>query len=847
MTKHDDPTLPELPASEVSTAERELFPPAIGMYRVLGVLGEGGFGSVYLAEQTTPVARQVAIKILKIGMDSRAVVARFEAERQALALMDHPGVAKVYDAGVTERGRPYFVMELVRGMPITQHAAEAELGVEDRVRLMAHVCAAVHHAHVKGVVHRDLKPNNILVERVDGQPVVKVIDFGVAKALHQPLTPTPIHTEQGQIIGTPEYMPPEQARGSVLDIDTRTDVYALGAVLYELLTGAPPFDSEKLREGGFAGAGRVIEEALPMRPSERVTRRRASSVSRPAPAAASPRRDTLDPATVSRRLRGDLDWIVMKCLEKDRDRRYPSASELAADLERFLKDEPVLAGPPGLGYRTRKFIKRHRGAAAGMSAAVLALVLGVVGTTMGMARAMREERRAHAEAVEAGKARDEAEEVTRFLSDMLEAATPEEAGRDVTVRQVLDRASATIGPRFAARPQAEGRLRHTVGNAYRALGRPADADQHLWLAYETWRKALGEDHPDTLRALANVAGVRHQQGRFAEAESLLRRVMAGFVRVKGQDSVEVLAVTNNLAQAVRRQGRADEAAQLEKQAAEGYRRVLGLDHPDALGAMVNYAGTLHEHGRDDESETLLKEVVAAWEEAKGPDHPGTLLARHNLALLYMDTGKLDAAETVQRQVVEARTRSLGRDHHDTGTALSNLGLILHRKGQLEEAEQLYDEGWKICHDVLGPSHADTVTTATNLAALYDELGWPDRAAGFVRDLIATLQAVVARSTTTAGEQNTAAWILLTVKPEELRDPALALQAATRACAMERQVDGDGLWMYLDTLGMAQHETGDHAGAAATQREAIQLIPKDGESYRAELEEKLSRYEQAAQP
>ncbi|HKB04976.1 MAG TPA: protein kinase [Gemmataceae bacterium] len=355
----------------------------IGPYKLLESIGEGGFGVVYLAEQQRPVSRKVALKVLKPGMDTRQVVARFEAERQALALMDHPNIARIHDGGTTLSGRPYFVMELVRGVPITQFCDQSRLPVRERLTLFVQVCQAVQHAHQKGIIHRDLKPSNVMVTLHDGKPVPKVIDFGVAKALGQKLTDKTLFTGFAQMVGTPVYMSPEQAELSGLDVDTRSDVYALGVLLYELLTGTTPFDGERLRTVGYDEMRRIIREEDPARPSSRV------STLGQAASTMSVNRGS-DPRRLTRLLRGELDWVVMKCLEKDRARRYETADALAKDLERYLSDEPVQAFPPSVAYRARKFVQRNKGSVIAAALVLLALTAGVGGTVWEALAAIRE-------------------------------------------------------------------------------------------------------------------------------------------------------------------------------------------------------------------------------------------------------------------------------------------------------------------------------------------------------------------------------------------------------------------------------------------------------------------------
>ncbi len=359
----------------------------IGRYKLLQKIGEGGCGVVYMAEQEEPVRRRVALKIIKLGMDTRQVIARFEAERQALALMDHPNIAKVHDGGATETGRPYFVMELVRGIKITDYCDQNNLSTPERLGLFGQVCQAIQHAHQKGIIHRDIKPSNILVTTLhDGVPVPKVIDFGIAKATEGRLTDKTLFTEFQQFIGTPAYMSPEQAEMSGLDIDTRSDIYALGVLLYELLTGRTPFDAKELLDAGLDEMRRIIREKEPTRPSTRLT-----SLSNEELSAVSKHRQS-EPAKLTSLVRGDLDWIVMKCLEKDRTRRYVTANGLVMDIQRHMSDEPVVARPPSAVYRFQKLVRRNKLAFAAAAAVACTLVLGVVVSTWQAVRATQAQR-----------------------------------------------------------------------------------------------------------------------------------------------------------------------------------------------------------------------------------------------------------------------------------------------------------------------------------------------------------------------------------------------------------------------------------------------------------------------
>jgi len=526
----------------------------IGRYKLLEQIGEGGFGVVWMAEQIEPVQRKVALKIIKAGMDTKEVIARFEAERQALALMDHPGIANILDAGATDAGRPYFVMELVNGIPITDYCDRKKLQTAERLQLFTKVCHAVQHAHQKGIIHRDLKPTNVLVTLHDGEPVPKVIDFGVVKALGQKLTEKTLFTGFQQMIGTPAYMSPEQAELSGLDVDTRSDIYSLGVLLYELLTGTTPFDKETLAKAAFDEMRRMIRETEPPKPSTRLRTLGEKS------AEVAWHRRT-EPAALSRLVRGDLDWIVMKCLEKDRRRRYETPDALVGDLARHLRNQPVVAHPPGAAYLLFKFMRRHKAALATAGALVALLAAGVVVSTWQAVRATRAEHvqsflRAQAEQARANEAKlrqqaeadekkalDEAQkrqQVARFLQDMLQGVGPSVAlGRDTTMlREIVDRTARRVEKDLGAQPGVEADLDAMLGRVYCDLGEYTNAAAMHRRALEVRKRLLGSEHPDVATSLNDLGEVLYGQGRWADAEAMHRAALAMRRKLLGKDNLD---------------------------------------------------------------------------------------------------------------------------------------------------------------------------------------------------------------------------------------------------------------------------------------------------------------------
>jgi serine/threonine protein kinase/Tfp pilus assembly protein PilF len=672
----------------------------IGRYKLLEKIGEGGCGVVYLAEQEEPVKRQVALKVIRPGMDSKQVLARFEAERQALALMDHPNIAKVLDAGATEQGRPFFVMELVHGIKITDYCDQNSLSTEQRLDLFLQACHAVQHAHQKGIIHRDIKPSNILVTLQDGKPAAKVIDFGIAKATAgQVLTDKTVHTAFEQFIGTPAYMSPEQAEMSGLDIDTRSDIYSLGVLLYELLIGTTPFDPKRLVEAGLEEIRRIIREEEPPQPSTRLSKLTAQEQTTTAK-----RRHTEAPQLVHQ-VRGDLDWIVMKALDKDRTRRYETANALASDIQRHLNDEPVEAHAPSQLYRLRKLVRRHKlaFAAVGFMFAVLAIGLGV--SLWSLRKANREATRS--------------QQVARFLQDMLQGVGPSVAlGRDTAMlREILDKTAQRLDKELKNQPDVEADLRSTIGKVYSDLGHYTNAEAMHRKALALRKKLLGSEHPDVARSLNNIAGVLKQQGKLAEAENLFREALAMHKKVEGSEHPDVASSLNNLAAVLEEEGKLQEAETLYRQALAMQTKLLGPESPNLATILNNLANTLQDEGKPVEAETLFRQGLAMQKKLLGSEHLEVARSLHRLALLLQPQGKLAEAESLMRQSLAIRKKLLGGEHPDVAKSLGGLAQVLWAQHEFAEAETLYREALAMQRSLLGAEHpavADSLRGVANV-------------------------------------------------------------------------------------------------------------------------------------
>ncbi len=703
----------------------------VAEYALLERIGAGGFGVVFLAEQHEPVPRQVALKVLKVGMDAPSVVARFTQELQALALMDHPNIARVLDAGSTETGRPFFVMERVVGSSLTAYCSAGALDLEARLRLVIAVCMAVQHAHQKGIIHRDLKPSNVLVTEIDGRPVPKVIDFGVAKAIAGQLADNPDLTGEGQALGTPPYMSPEQLDGAP-GIDTRADVYALGVLLFELITGRVPLP---LSESGLHAFRTRVRDEIPSRPSvaARLFNGRA----------------------VSERVPIDLDWIVLRCLEKEPDRRYPTALALARDVERLIRRHPVEAAPPSTWYRVRKLAGRHRVAAVTLLIAAAGVIASVIAATAGFVEARHQAAIARA--------------VTDFFNrDVLPSVAPSSQpgrGRDVTMREVLDTAARKIetasrpGGEFAGAPRVEAAVRRAIGDTYFLLGEVPHAEQHLTRVHDLLRAALGPDHEDTLEVAQDRASALRALGRYVEAETLQRDVVGRRLRTLGandygtltsQQGLALLLVTlgrndealalagevlarlqdgedprtqgirQNLGIVLARCGRYDEAEALFRKALAVERRFLAPADPDLLSSLTNLAALLRARDRDDEAVALLEEVHAAQRQVLGDDHPNTLVTACNLGDLWVQSGRPRDAERLLEPTLAAARRTHGDQQVHTLRLMASLGRARQATGDLPAAEALFRDALRGSEQSVGEETIETVAFLNDLASVLEE-------------------------------------------------------------------------------------------------------------------------------
>ena len=675
-------------------------PRMIARYRIVREIGKGGMGIVYEAEQENP-RRTVALKVIKPGVAASDSLRRFEYEAQVLGRLHHPGIAQIFEAGTADAGygpQPFFAMEFIEGLRLIEYADGEGLGTRQRLAMFARVCHAVQHAHQKGVIHRDLKPGNILVEE-DGQP--KILDFGVARATDSDVQATTARTDIGQLIGTVPYMSPEQVAGDPGELDTRSDVYSLGVVLYELLTGRLPYDVKR----------KIVPEAARIIRDE----------------------DPTPLSSINRVFKGDIETIVSKALEKDVSRRYQSASALAADIERYLRNEPIAARPPGTWYHLHKFAQRNKAVVAGVGAAIAILTLGSAGMAWLAVRATSAEAESRAQRDEAIAQRTTSERTRAYLQNML--ASLDEAtmkGPGVTVRAVLDEAVAKLETELEDTPLVAAAVRNAIGSTYIRLGLYEDAEVLLQAALAARQEILGQDHLDVAESLTALAALQQARGEYAQAERSYRRSLT--ILRRHSDQQRILASNlNKLGGLLVDTREYAEAQEVIREALAIQRKLLDDDAPELAGTLNNLAWVLHNCGDYVSAERLYREALDVRRRAYGEEHSEVALNLDNLAGLLALQGREIEAEQLYRQALAIRRRLLGDTHPKVATSMHYLGWLVHCQDRYAEAEKLYREALEIRRKTLPENHPDIARTLGLLGRVLVDLGQPTAAEPVLRE------------------------------------------------------------------------------------------------------------------